>query len=135
MVITESRGSRQIVLDSSPEATGVVAGMPLQEALSRCESATLLPADEPRCQAVFDRVIERLLQRSPLVEKAEAGCAYVGLDGLEAMYGGEARLVSSLLQAVPDDLNPRVGWRKGSSRHTSRPCSAMGDGPPGSRTT
>ena len=29
------------------------------------------------------------------------------------MYGGEARLVASLLQAVPKDLNPRVGLAEG----------------------
>ena len=37
------------------------------------------------------------------------GVAYVGLDGLEDMYGGAARLVNSLLNAAPQDLAPRVG--------------------------
>ena len=31
------------------------------------------------------------------------------LDGLEALYGGEARLVNALLNAVPQYLMPRVG--------------------------
>ena len=35
--------------------------------------------------------------------------AYVRLDGLEHLYGGEARLVIALLNAVPQDLAPRVG--------------------------
>ena len=33
----------------------------------------------------------------------------MGLDGLEAMYGGEASLVTALLNAVSKDLSPRVG--------------------------
>ena len=113
VIITESYGSKELVLDSSSEARGVVSGMSLQEAVSRCKSATLLQADTPYYETAFDGVISSLEQRSPLVEKAELGCAYVGLDGLEAMYGGEARLISSLLQAVPEEFNPRIGVAEG----------------------
>ena len=113
VIITESYGSKELVLDSSSEARGVVSGMSLQEAVSRCKSATLLQADTPYYETAFDDVISSLEQRSPLVEKAELGCAYVGLDGLEAMYGGEARLISSLLQAVPEEFNPRIGVAEG----------------------
>ena len=113
VIITKTRGSKQVALDSSSEAAGVIAGMPLQEALSRCKGATLLQADDPYYHAVFERVIDSLAQKSPLVEKAELGCAYVGLDGLEAVYGGEARLVASLLHAAPHDLDPRIGVARG----------------------
>lgn len=109
VIITEESRAKRVVLDSSPEAAGVSAGTPLQEALSRCKDATLLQADMPYYQKVFDRVIEGLQQRSPLVEKAELGCAYVGVDGLEGIYGSEARLITSLLQATPHDLSARLG--------------------------
>ncbi len=109
VVITERYGSREMVLDSSPEARGVAAGMSLQEAVSRCKDAALLQADGPYYYEGFDALVRSLEQRSPLVEKAGLGCAYVGLDGLEAMYGGEARLIASLLQAIPHDFNPRIG--------------------------
>ena len=112
-LITEGSGSNQLVLDSSPEAIGVTAGMPLQEALSRCKDATLLQADKPYYHTVFDGLISSLAQRSPLVEKAELGCAYVGLDGLEAMYGSEPRLIASLLRAVQQQLSPRLGVANG----------------------
>jgi DNA polymerase-4 len=102
-----------VVLDSSPEARGVASGMTLQEALSQSKDATLLKADETYYQAVFDNMVHSLELRSPLVEKAELGCVYVGLDGLEAMYGGEVRLLASLLQAVPQDFNLRVGVASG----------------------
>jgi DNA polymerase-4/protein ImuB len=109
VVITESYGSKDLVLDSSPEARGVAASMPLQEAVSRCKDTVLLQADAPYYESAFDALICALEQRSPLVEKAELGRAYVGLDGLEAMYGDEARLIASLLQAVPQEFNPRIG--------------------------
>jgi len=113
VVITESYGSKQVVLDSSSEARGVVAGMSLQEAVSRRKDIVLLQADEPYYHSVFTGMVTSLEERSPLVEKAELGCTYVGLDGLEAMYGGEARLIASLLQAEPHQFNPRIGVAMG----------------------
>lgn len=113
LIISQGRGPEQTVLDYSHEVRGVVVGMPLQEALSRCNGVRLVQADELYYQRVFDSVVDALLQRSPVVEKAELGCAYVGLNGLEAMYGGEARLASALLSAVPSDLRPRIGIATG----------------------
>jgi DNA polymerase-4/protein ImuB len=113
VIITEGNGSKQVVLDSSSEARGVASGMTLQQALARTKDAALLEADEPYYQAVFDDILHSLELRSPLVEKAELGCLYVGLDGLEAMYSGEARIIGSLLQVVPQDFNPRVGVANG----------------------
>ena len=112
-IIVEDAGSRQVVLDSSPEAAEVVAGMPLQEALSRCKDAVLLQADAPYYHQAFDAIVGALTQRSPLVEKGELGCAYVGLAGLEDMYGGEARLIAALLAAAPADFSARVGLAEG----------------------
>jgi impB/mucB/samB family protein len=113
VIITEGNGSKQVVLDSSSEARSVASGMTLQQALARTKDAALLKADEPYYQAVFADILHSLELRSPLVEKAELGCLYVGLDGLEAIYGGEARLMAALLQAVPQDFNPRVGLANG----------------------
>ena len=113
VIITESSGSKQRVLDASPEARSVIPGMPLQEAISRCKDVVLLQADEPYYYAIFDAMVRSLEQRSPLVEKAELGGAYVGLDGLEAMYGSEASLITSLLQAIPQAFNPRIGVATG----------------------
>ena len=109
VIITESYGSKDLVLDSSPEARGVGAGMPLTEAVARCKDASLLQADAPYYNGTFDKLVRALELRSPMVERAGLGCAYVGLEGLELMYGGEARVVASLLQAAPQEFNPRVG--------------------------
>ncbi len=109
VIITTQTSQGPLVLDNSIEASGVAAGMPLQEALSRCKGASLLEADVPHYLRVFDRIIEALFQVSPLVEKAELGCAYVGTNGLEAMYGGESNIIASLLNAIPKEFNARLG--------------------------
>jgi DNA polymerase IV len=113
IIIAQELGSRRVALDWSPQARGVAQGMPFQEALSLCKDSTLLEADEPYYQAVFSEILDSLGQRSPLVEGAGLGCAYVGLDGLELMYGSEARLTTALLQVVHSDFNPRVGVAEG----------------------
>ena len=109
VIITESYGSKDLVLDSSPQARGLAPGMPLQEAMAQCKEAVLLQADAPHYNGAFDNLVRSLEMRSPLVEKADMGCAYVGLDGLNLMYGGEARVIASLVQAAPQEFNPRVG--------------------------
>ena len=109
VIITESYGSKDLVLDSSAEVKGVIAGMPLAEAMARCKDASLIQADAPYYNNTFDKLIKALELRSPAVEKGGLGCAYVDLAGLEMMYGGEARVIVSLLQAAPAEFNPRIG--------------------------
>jgi len=108
-IVTVQSSSGPKVLDASPEASGVASGMPLQEALSRCKDAALIEADEPHYRAVFNGVLESLSQRSPLVEKSELGCVYVGVNGLESIYGDEAGTVAALLKSVPHEYNARIG--------------------------
>ena len=126
-VIITARSIRgPLVLDISPQVTGVVAGMPLQEALSRCKGVVLLEADEPHYRMVFEKIIEALSQRSPLVEKAELGCAYVGVGGLEDMYGGEPNIMSALLNAVPVEFNARAGLAR--TKFPAYVAAVMSDG-------
>ena len=87
--------------------------MPLEQAMSLHIGATVLEADDPHYREVFDRALTALQGVSDRVEAAELGTAYVGLGGLEGMYGGEARLAHALLNAVSPDLEPRVGLAHG----------------------
>ena len=108
LITTQSSGGAR-VLDVSSQVTGVSTGMPLQEALSRCGGAALIEADETYYHQVFDRIVERLHDKSPLIEKGELGCTFLDMHGTEKMYGGDEGIACSLLEAVPDDLAPRVG--------------------------
>ena len=127
VIITAQTGrDGPLVLDVSPRVTGVAVGMPLQEALSRCKSATLLEANEPHYRVVFDRIVRSLSRRSPVVEKGELGCAYVDVTGLEAMYGGESRVISALLNAVPREFHARLGLA--GAKFPAYVAAAMSDG-------
>jgi DNA polymerase-4 len=109
VVIFQHSGYRRIVLDASPAAKGVSPGMSLQEALARSKDAVLVEGDVVRYEQEFSTTLVRLGYRSPVVEPASLGCAYVGLDGLQDTYGSEERLMELLLQSVPSYLQPRIG--------------------------
>ena len=108
IIVGPSRG-RSLVVDSTPFASGISPGMTLEEALSIQPTALVLEADEPHYRRVFTQVLASLQGISDRVEGAELGTAYIRLDGLEHLHGGEARLVNALLNAVPQSLAPRVG--------------------------
>ena len=108
VIMGRSKG-RSMVVDSTPYTSSVAPGMTLEEALSIWPETLVLEADEPHYRRVFAQVLASLQGISDWVEGAELGTAYVRLDGLERLYGGEARLVNALLNAVPQDLAPRAG--------------------------
>ncbi|MFQ5860443.1 MAG: DNA polymerase Y family protein [Dehalococcoidia bacterium] len=101
VLVLETTGSKTRVFDCSPQVTDCPQGMPLQEAMARCSGAVLLEADLPRYRVIFERILDSLEQRSPEVESAGLGCAYVDVRGLEKLYGGQVRLAMALLHAVP----------------------------------
>ena len=113
VVIVDRGRSGAVVVDHFPAAAAVADGIPLEQALSRRAGAVALDADEPHYRRVFRQVLNALQGVAGRVEDAGLGVACVDLAGLEAMHGGEERLVCNLLNAVPQHLQPRVGVSDG----------------------
>ncbi len=108
-VIVDRTGSPPLVVDHTSRAFRVRAGMTLEQAISHHGNTLVLDADEPYYRQVFDDVLWSLADVGQRVEGPELGTAYVRLDGLGALYGGEPRLVYTLLGVIPHDLEPSVG--------------------------
>ena len=108
VVVARNRAGVPVV-DRSPQAACVLPGVTLQRAVSTMSDLTVLDADEPYYDVLFDRLLDSLGRVSDIVEAGGLGEAYVRLDGLEGLYGGEAGAVSALMGAVSNRLNPRVG--------------------------
>ena len=127
VVVGRDRG-RAVVLNALPESAGPVVGMPVEEALSRQAGTVVIEADEPAYRRTFRQMLEAMQGVSDRVEAGDLGVAYVVLDGLSEMYGGEARLAVALLGAVPDYLRPRVGLADGkfSAFVAARTAAALG---------
>ena len=112
-VIAGRERGRATVLDALPGASGAATGMTLEEALSLRPGTAVVEADEPAYRRVFRQALSSLQGVSDRVEAGDLGVAYVRLDGLSEMYGGEARLAVALLNAVPEYLLPRAGLAGG----------------------
>ncbi len=108
VLIARRQGTRPVVLDASPSA-GIAPGTPLEAAHAQCKDAALVEADPSAYGEAWNAVLDSLEQRSPIVENAGLGCAYVDLTGLDALYGGSARVASAVLGAVPLPYGARLG--------------------------
>jgi DNA polymerase-4/protein ImuB len=108
-IITYTPGSQKLVLDNSPELDGLQCDMPLQQALARHGGAELLPADIPYYRATFDQLLDALETISPLVEGAESGCAYLGIDGLQLIYPDDSAIIDAIQKVIPEVFSPQVG--------------------------
>jgi len=97
------------VLDYSPQLEGMQSGMPLQEAFARHKGAQVVPADLSHYRSTFGRMLDGLEKKSPLVEEYDLGCAYLGIDGLERLYGGEEALVGAVRSVVPEKFVVHLG--------------------------
>jgi DNA polymerase-4 len=86
VIIVRAEGSQKLVLDYSPDLEDLQCDMPLQPALARHGGATLVQADLPLYWSVFHEILGSLELRSPLVEGADLGLAYIGVDGLQLIY-------------------------------------------------
>ena len=109
VLIVDHSGSRPPVLDCLPAASGIEPGMTLEEALALQPEALVLEPDEPHYAREFELMLDALGEVSDRVEGAELGLAYVGLDGLEAMHGGERPMLDALRAALPERFQPRIG--------------------------
>ena len=112
VIVDQAPGNPRIV-DATPAAAGVLPGMTLAAALARCPEAIVLEADGPACRRGFQQLCRALQGVGDRVEAGEPGTAYVGLDGLAALHGGEGALLRALRDAVPEDLAPRIGVAAG----------------------
>jgi nucleotidyltransferase/DNA polymerase involved in DNA repair len=100
--------SARVVLAASPDLADVMPGMPLIEATSRHRGVLVIEADTPLYALVFDEIIENLERLVPDIEAAAPGLAYVGIWGLEGLYGDDAHVVRLLAGAV-DGFDLRIG--------------------------
>lgn len=107
------------VLDANLEARafGVRKGLPLGEAHKLAPEAAFLSGDPDASRAAFERALDALGAFSPAVEGEtdptadDFGTAYLGIEGLERLWGGERRLVERIVETLAPLLPgpPRAG--------------------------
>jgi nucleotidyltransferase/DNA polymerase involved in DNA repair len=95
-------GREQRVGDVSPaaEAFGIVPGMRVGEALSRCPDLRLVPADPEATRGYWNAVLDRLESLGAAVESDEPSVAYFEARGIERLHGGHLEGVLAAVRRV-----------------------------------
>src|ERR671917_1585910 len=105
VALAPEAGREQVVgeVSAAAEAFGVVRGMRLGEAMSRCPALRLIPPDPEGVRSLWGRVLDRLEAIGAEVETDRAGAAYFAAGGLHGLHGGE---LSGVLTAAARALGP-----------------------------
>jgi protein ImuB len=90
VALAPEAGREQVVgeVSAAAEAFGVVRGMRLGEAMSRCPALRLIPPDPEGVRSLWNRVLDRLEAIGAGVESDRAGAAFFDPAGLHGLYGG-----------------------------------------------
>ena len=96
-------GREQMVgeVSAPAEAYGIVRGMRLGEAMSRCPALRLIPPDPEGVRSLWNTVLDRLEAIGAAVESDEAGAAFFESAGIEGLHGGD---LAGVLTAVRRNL-------------------------------
>src|SRR6266498_4103243 len=106
---------------------GVKPGMTVSQAIGLCPTLRLIEPDPVHYDERFTRLLAALNEISPVIESGELGLAYVGIDGLEGIYGSPGKIV----EAIKGMLE---GWKVGMSeaggtvQHSNLPTFRLGFG-------
>jgi protein ImuB len=84
-------GREQVVgeVSAPAEAYGIVRGMRLGEAMSRCPALRLIPPDPEGVRSLWNAVLDRLEALGAAVESDEPGAAFFESAGIEGLHGGD----------------------------------------------
>ena len=95
--------------------TGVKPGMTVSQAIGLCPTLRLIEPDPVHYDEQFASLLSALSEVSPVIEAGELGLVYVGVDGLQGIYGSAEKIIYALRQAVrPSDRQTvRLGWGVG----------------------
>ncbi len=90
---------------------GIKTGMTVSQAIGLCPSLALCEPDPVHYDEQFARLLLALSNVSPVVEPAELGKAYVGVDGLERLYGDAEQQLIAIREAIGRYGGKTPGWR------------------------
>ncbi len=108
-VVIHESGSQKLVLDYSPELADLAQGMELQGALSRHDDIQIVHADVPYYWYSFNRILDALENKCPVVEGKELGEVYLGMDGMQSIYPTDGDFVLAAREAIPESFVTQVG--------------------------
>jgi len=116
--VAPEAGREQVVgeVSAPAEAYGIVRGMRLGEALSRCPGLRLVAPDPEGVRSLWGAVLDRLEGIGAQVESDHPGAAFFGAEGLHGLHGGD---LAGVLTAARRALGPGARFGAAPSRFAS----------------
>jgi len=101
-LLSPGESSRRTVWQVSERAhaSGVRPGQLVSQAVSLCTSLTLLEPDPAHYDAAADTMVEVLTEITPVVEPAGRGRVFLGMDGLERLFGSPKHQIDRALRCL-----------------------------------
>lgn len=101
-LLSENEHAHRTVQQVSTRAheAGVRPGQRVSQAISLCPSLTLLEPDPAHYDAATDTLLETLTEISPVLEPAGRGRVFLGMDGLDRLFGPPSRQIERTLAAL-----------------------------------
>jgi protein ImuB len=115
VALAPEAGREQVVgeVSAAAEAFGIVRGMRLGEAMSRCPALRLIPPDPEGVRSLWNGVLDRLEAIGAGVESDRAGAAFFESAGLHGLHGGD---LAGVLAAARRALGPGARFGAAPSR-------------------
>jgi nucleotidyltransferase/DNA polymerase involved in DNA repair len=116
--VAPEAGREQVVgeVSAPAEAYGIVRGMRLGEAMSRCPELRLVAPDPEGVRSLWGAVLDRLEGIGAEVESDHAGAAFFAAAGLHGIHGGD---LAGVLGAARRALGPGARFGVAPSRFSS----------------
>ena len=116
---TDTRRLWQV--SSAARRMGVRVGMTVSQAIGLCPMLTLTEPDPVHYDTVFSRLLLDLERVSPVIEPDGLGRVFVGMQGLERLYGDPVRQLALLARATAGAERVARGDCPASDAHRSWP--------------
>jgi nucleotidyltransferase/DNA polymerase involved in DNA repair len=89
--------------------------MTVSQAIGLCSTLRLIEPDPVHYDEQFAALLSALSEVSPVVEPAELGLVYVGVDGLAGIFGSPQKIIAAIRQTIrpSDHQTVRLGWGVG----------------------
>lgn len=114
-LLSSSDTRRLWQVSSLARRAGVKAEMTVNQAIGLCPTLTLYEPDPVFYDERFSHIIMELGNVSPVIEPVELGRTYVGVDGLETLFGSPKKQLETIVSAISSDWSGtmRLGWGRG----------------------
>jgi DNA polymerase-4/protein ImuB len=122
-ILAPDGGRRLLEVSHAARRAGVRAGMTVGQGIGLCPGLRLCEADPLRYDRRFAELAAALGEVTPVVEAAELGRIFAGLDGLDGIHGDPASQAAAIRRAadgaLPAPLRPGVRVGTGLGRFTA----------------